>query len=263
MTLDLQAEGRRFAQAISYFTRIPVPASAFAPGHERGRSARYFPLVGTLLGTACALLLAATTQLWPDSIAVLLSMIFSLLLTGGLHEDGLADSADGFGGGFQRERVLEIMKDSRIGTFGAAALILSLLLKLASLTTLASVSLSTALMVLVLAHTVSRCAALGVMFRLDYLRPNQDSRAGAVTRRIDRNDWKFGAATAVLVLLLAAISGSTSLITLIAIVLASWVATLVCMAYFRRRIGGYTGDCLGAVQQVTELAAYLAACAVL
>ncbi|MGB0954614.1 MAG: adenosylcobinamide-GDP ribazoletransferase [Panacagrimonas sp.] len=263
MKIDAQGERRRMELAVGYFTRIPVSALADESPEALGRSARYLPAVGLLVGLLSALALWLAAQIWPTGAAVLLSMSFSLLLTGALHEDGLADAADGFGGGFERERVLRIMKDSRIGSFGAIALLLSLTLKFALLSALANQGLALALAVLLVAHTVSRCAALSVMLRLDYQSLASGARARPFADSVGITEWRIGAATGGLVLTLVCLIGGISLAALLAVVGGVAAATWGCMAYFRSRIGGYTGDCLGATQQVTEIVIYLAVTAVM
>ena len=119
--------------AVQFLTRLPVPASAGFTPERLTAATRYYPLVGALIGGLVAVVYGVALLAWPPLVAVILSIAASLLLTGAFHEDGLADMFDGVGGGLTRERALEIMKDSRIGTYGAAALILALALKAATL----------------------------------------------------------------------------------------------------------------------------------
>tara|TARA_R110000787_G_scaffold15088_25_gene46521 strand:- start:6511 stop:7299 length:789 start_codon:yes stop_codon:yes gene_type:complete len=259
--MTLSTEIRRLWIALGYFTRVPVPALEHWSDTELSRAARYFPLVGSLVGLLSAMVLMLACQFWPPGVAVLLSMTFSLLLTGAFHEDGLADSADGFGGGLDRKRVLEIMKDSRIGTYGAAALLIALLLKFSLLSAIATASVSLAMAALFLAHTVSRAGALSVMLRLDYVRMDDSARAKPVAQSMGLVEWQVGAATGAIALLLAWALSSISLPAVIALLGVVAASTLACIAYFRKRIGGYTGDCLGATQQIVEISIYLALCA--
>ncbi|MGN4075305.1 adenosylcobinamide-GDP ribazoletransferase, partial [Burkholderia gladioli] len=124
-----RAECRYFFVALGYFSRVPVPRRIGYAAGDLGRAARYFPLVGVCVGALAAGVYLLAARIWPPGVAVLLSMAASLVATGAFHEDGLADSCDGFGGGYTREDVLRIMRDSRIGSFGAVALVLALALK--------------------------------------------------------------------------------------------------------------------------------------
>ena len=205
-----------------------------------------------------ALALMAGTYLWPVSIAVALSMACTVLLTGAFHEDGLADSADGFGGGYTRDRVLEIMRDSRIGSFGAIALVIVLLARFVALVEIARASLSQAMLALVVAHAASRTVGMLVMTRLPYARmEDAAARAKPVAQGIGAREWITGLLLGAAPALLAAAGGGIGPITLLTLVVACAAVLLVSTRYFRARIGGYTGDCLGATQQVAEVAIYL------
>ena len=118
----LAAEIRLFFTALMFFTRLPCPAWVGYSESYLNHSARYFPLVGVIVGGIGGLTFWLAQLIWPPSIAVLLSMLATIAVTGAFHEDGLADSCDGFGGGWGKEQVLAIMKDSRLGTFGAIGL---------------------------------------------------------------------------------------------------------------------------------------------
>ncbi|MCC2656448.1 MAG: cobS [Panacagrimonas sp.] len=255
MLLD---ELRRAFIALGYFTRAPIPAWVGWSDRELDRAARYFPLIGAVVGGVAAAALLAGARLWPVSIAVALSMLCTLLFTGGFHEDGLADSADGFGGGATRERVLEIMRDSRIGSFGAIALVLVLLTKFAALWEIARLSLSHAALGLVIAHAASRGTGLLVMALLPYARPDeQQAKAKPVAQGIGPREWITGALFAVAPALLACLGGAIGGRTLLTLIATCGVVLLAATRYFRSRIDGYTGDCLGATQQVAEIAIYL------
>jgi adenosylcobinamide-GDP ribazoletransferase len=117
----MSAQWRVFLAAVQYFTRLPVPASV---GHSQqllDDAARYFPAVGTLVGVASAATFFVGSLLLPPTVAALLAVGVAVWITGAFHEDGLADAIDGIGGGYERQRILEIMRDSRIGTYGAVA----------------------------------------------------------------------------------------------------------------------------------------------
>ena len=243
---------RLFFIALQFFTRVPVPAwVGFEPGWLQHAS-RYFPLVGLLVGVAGALVYALAHWLWPTPVAVLLSTAATIYLTGAFHEDGFADMCDGFGGGLTRERVLEIMKDSRIGSYGAVALVLLLGLKC---TLLALMAPGTAMAALLLAHPLSRLGAASLIRWLEYAREN--GKAKPMAQEMSRMEFTIAfVCTAVPALLIGA--GGWLAWPAIAASFAACAAVACWLgAKVVRRIGGYTGDCLGAVQQVAEVAIYL------
>jgi adenosylcobinamide-GDP ribazoletransferase len=179
-------------------------------------------------------------------------MATTLLATGAFHEDGLADSIDGFGGGWAREDVLRIMKDSRIGSYGAIGIGMVLLMKAATLAELLAVLPALTFFVLLLAgHGVSRFASTTLIFALDYARDDDSSKSKPLATRMGKGE-----------LAVAAVFGLAPCLWLpplqvgIALLLVVLV-TLLAARHFVRRIGGYTGDCLGATQQLTEIAFYL------
>lgn len=249
-------EIRRFFIALGYFTRLPVPASVGWSATELNRATRYFPLVGMLVGACAAGVLWLGLALFPPTVALVLSMLVSLLLTGAFHEDGLADSADGFGGGWEKSRVLAIMKDSRIGTYGACALVMALLLKFTALQSLGQ----HALIALPLVHALSRVPPLLIMAGMQYVREDDHSRAKPVAEGLGPADWLTGSLLGLLPLLAGVGLGLISPQRALALLLGLTIAGLLCARYFKHRIGGYTGDALGAAQQVCELSAYLILC---
>ncbi|RKP44844.1 adenosylcobinamide-GDP ribazoletransferase [Trinickia fusca] len=242
----LRAELRYFCAALGYFTRIPVPRGiGFAPGDLAG-AARYLPLVGVIVGGIGGLVYLAALRVFPVSIAVLLSMAATLAVTGAFHEDGLADCCDGFGGGATRDDVLRIMRDPRLGAFGAVGLVLALALKWQALAALPPLR---AAWVMLAAHAASRTLAASFLATLDYART--EGKAQPVAQRMSAGalawaavlglpwlfwpDWRAGACALALAV----------------------VCRVLLARYFVRRLGGYTGDCLGFAQQIFELAIYL------
>ncbi|MDP2107868.1 MAG: adenosylcobinamide-GDP ribazoletransferase, partial [Rhodocyclaceae bacterium] len=123
----MRRELEYFFAALRFFTRLPAPGWVGHSAEQLNHAARYFPLVGVIVGAIGAGVTLAALQLWPAQIAVLLGMTATLLATGAFHEDGLADSIDGCGGGWTKEQVLAIMKDSRIGSYGAIGIGMALL----------------------------------------------------------------------------------------------------------------------------------------
>ncbi len=250
MTHGMTHELRLFFIALQFFTRVPVPRwVGFEPAWLND-SARYFPLVGTLVGLMGAVVLWAGSLVWAPAVAVVLSMIATVMLTGAFHEDGLADTCDALGGAVSRERALEIMKDSRIGSYGAVALVLVLGLKAA---TLAAMPLGLAGPALLLGHTASRAAAVSLIRWLPYAGDVSQAKAKPLARRISMAGWCIACAWVALVAaaLLLCQPAWWSLVAL-GLLLAS-IATVACARWLKRRLGGITGDGLGATQQITEL----------
>ena len=240
------AELRYFFTALGYFTRVPVPRWVGYEPSYLSHAARYFPLIGVLVGGVAALIYLIALHFFPAGIAVLLSMAATLVVTGAFHEDGLADCADAFGGAYTRDDALRIMQDSRIGTFGAIALVIALALKWQ---TLAALLPARAAWLMIAAHAASRACAISYLVTLDYART--EGKAKPVAQRMTRGafacalvfglpwlfwpDWREGCFCTVVLIVLRVALGR----------------------YFVRRIGGYTGDCLGMAQQIGELAIYL------
>jgi adenosylcobinamide-GDP ribazoletransferase len=243
---------RLFFIALQFFTRLPIPRwVGFDPAWLQHAS-RYFPLVGSVVAAVTALVYLAAAHLWPTPVAVLLSTAAGIYLTGAFHEDGFADMCDGFGGGMTRERVMEIMKDSRIGTYGAVGAGLLLALKCVLLSMMVP---EAAIGALLLAHPLSRLAAVSLIWRLDYAR--DEGKSKPMAQHMSGAEFAIAAGCAAIPALYLAVLGTFSPTTLAVCVLAAALAAIWLGAKFVRRIGGYTGDCLGAVQQVGEVVIYL------
>ena len=243
-------ELRLFFVALQFLTRVPVPRWVGWEPDWLNRSARWFPLVGLLVGAVTGAVLWAASAVFPPAVAVGLSIGAGVLLTGGFHEDGLADTADALGGAVSRERALEIMKDSRIGTYGALALIVVLGLKAA---VLAAMLPALALPALLLAHTASRAAAVVLIRVLPYAGDIAHAKAKPLAQRVSGTGVVVALATVVGVgALLAACVPPHGLRVVTGLVMLA-IGTVWSIRWLRRRLGGYTGDTLGATQQVTEL----------
>ncbi|VVE09583.1 adenosylcobinamide-GDP ribazoletransferase [Pandoraea fibrosis] len=251
---DARGQLRLFLSALGFFTRVPIPQWVGYSPEQLNAATRYFPLVGVFVGAVVALLTVAMGQLWSPPLAIALGLGVSVLLTGAFHEDGLADSVDAFGGAFTRERVLEIMHDSRIGTYGAVALWLALAVKWQALVDIQSaVGWGGFAVVLIGAHAASRSMAISLLRTLDYVRTQ--GKAKPVAQRLSLNGLVFGIACSVPWWLWPDWrAGVTGAVVLVA-VRAGFIR------YLRRRLGGYTGDTLGFAQQIGELALYLTVCA--
>jgi adenosylcobinamide-GDP ribazoletransferase len=248
----LKQEYQYLLTSIQFFTRIPLPMSVSHDQDSLNQALKYFPLVGWLVGGVCALTFHLAAGFWPASVAVILSVAIGVILTGALHEDGFADSCDGFGGGWDKSQVLSIMKDPRIGSYAAIGLILILLLKIFTLIELAAQSEELVLIAILLAHSASRLLVLPLPWLLDYVRDSDDSKShNMVAARFSSGMLAYSSLLVVLPLLYYQVP---------VLFYAFANAALVVFAmglYFKRRLGGYTGDCLGATQQVAEVVIYL------
>lgn len=246
----MKAELNIFLSAVMFLTRLPVSHFVKYDPEHLSKSTLYFPIVGAFVGSiGAASLLLASLKCSP-TLAVLASMTATILLTGAFHEDGLADSADGFGGGYTKERILEIMKDSRIGTYGAIALWLFLTAKLLLITEIFKQENSLARSTLVAAHMLGRYSSLPLIFMLDYARSESTSSKPfaekmSPKRLVVASLYTAGLCTWLLKENAIIAFGMCLLITILA------------RNFFVKRIGGITGDALGAANQLVELGIYL------
>jgi len=240
-----------FFLALSFFTHLPVPKSMEYSSDLLNQSNRYFSLVGLLLGIIIAFFFYIFNFAFPLNVSILLIMLISLLLTGAFHEDGLTDMADGIGGAFEPEQRLAIMKDSRIGTYGAAALIISLALKFSLLQALAQYSVSSLIAALLLGYALSRALAASLTSALPYVSDEISSKSKPLAQSQSNQNIVilviFGAMP------LCLFSFSVSFL----IVLTLLLFRMLFVRWLTAKIGGFTGDCLGAAQQIAELLIYL------
>lgn len=243
---------RLFFIALQFFTRLPIPRWVGFESDWLHHASRYFPLVGIVVAAITSVVYAFAAWLWPQTIAVLLATVAGIYLTGAFHEDGFADVCDGFGGGSTPERVLAIMKDSRIGAYGAIGIALLLALKWGALSHL---PIHAVIVALFIAHPLSRLLAAALIWRLDYART--EGKAKPLAQHMSTAEFLIAAVTASLPLLAAGLAGWLSWYAILAGIAGAAAAAVWLGKLFLRRIGGYTGDCLGAVQQVTEVAFYL------
>ena len=241
----LKQELETFFGAIRFFTRLPVPAWVGHSSESLQKSSRYMPLIGVIVGALGALVFIGASYVWPKTLAVLASMAATLRITGVFHEDGWSDMIDGFGGGWEKAQILTIMKDSRIGNYGAVGLVMMLLGKFCALIEFDMQQLPLAL---IAGHAFSRLCASFVMYRLDYAR--DEGKAKPLSTHISKRELMFAIVCGVLPL------RCLPSVQVVPGVLLALLATFWLARMFRRRIGGYTGDCLGAVQQLAEIAFY-------
>ena len=270
-----------FVIALTFFTRLPVPAE-FEYSENRLRGASSFaPLIGWIIGIISTLAYSVAALVLPSSIAVLASMIATIWVTGALHEDGFADFCDGFGGGRDARQTLTIMNDSRLGAFGAIGIGLLLLMKFTALTEVAalvevqmtsglpqssyfhgSTQLNSAAFVgatMFIGHALSRFMSVSFMYTHDYVRPDEDAKARRMSSRMTLSGLGFAAFFGVLPIgLYWALGNPYAVLAAIPV----FIIRPVFGRLFSSRLGGYTGDCLGAVQQVTEAIFYVSVCAV-
>jgi len=244
---------RLFLIALQFFTRLPIPRWVGFEPEWLHQCSRYFPLVGVVVAAVSASTYALTALLWPAPVAALLSTVAGIYLTGAFHEDGFADMCDGFGGGLTRERVLEIMKDSRIGAYGAIGIGCLLALKV---TLLALLPPGAAIAALFLAHPMSRLAASSPIWTMEYAR--SEGKAKPMAQKMRGAEFAVAALSAVLPALWIGLNDYLPWPAIVMAIIGAMLATYWLSRKFLRALGGYTGDCLGAVQQVTEVVFYLA-----
>jgi adenosylcobinamide-GDP ribazoletransferase len=269
---------RHYLLSLQFFTRVPVTGwladwVGFSPAMLRA-SAAHLPGVGWLVGGVAALGTWLLLALLPASpfaplVAAVLGTVASVLITGAFHEDGLADVTDGLGGTQNRERALEIMKDSRVGAFGAIAVVLALLAKVSLLALLGSLNGAVLCLALFTGHVVSRFWPLLTIRLLPHVGDAAGSKSKPLADQISLGSlwvaslWSFSAlalvviAQAAMIFVVPGLGWSALLLWLGGGVLASGLAWVGMLRWFARRLQGFTGDCLGATQQVCELAFYL------
>jgi len=249
-----------FRSAIAFLTRLPAAVVGTDPAvpPDFTRAARVFPAVGAMIGAAGgAVLVAATLLGMPPAVAATLAVATTVLITGGLHEDGLADTADAFGGG-SVERRLAIMDDSRIGAYGVLALLLTVLAKVAAVAAIAGGGAFAAAGVLVAGEAVSRAAMVAEWHALPAAKPGG---LAAETGPPSRRAMRSAVATAAVIALIAGGPGVGLVPCVLAGVLAA-IASYIAAAATTRAIGGRTGDTLGACQQVAAAGFLVGASAV-
>ena len=254
----MHKEWKYFLLALGFFTLFPVSSFADFQESDLNHSAKYFPLIGIIVGLVGAGSFAISAQFLPQNVAVLISMVATIYLTGAFHEDGLADSADGIGGGLAREQILTIMQDSHLGTYGAVALFLMLFAKFQLLSSLNYYLLPFAL---VAGHALSRLSAVCLMATLKYTKPQ--GKAKPLATQISLVDLIVTSVVGLLpffAMIDLLLINNHSPSTVIKFVLMVLIPMLLSWFWWRHKIykwlGGYTGDTLGAMQQIVELAFY-------
>lgn len=239
-----------FLTALMFFTRIPIPnwiGYTYQPSYLQ-QSSRHFSLIGWIVGSVAVAVYMLAIIWLPITVSVILSMGTTILLTGAFHEDGWADMWDGFGGGITAAHVLEIMKDSRLGTYGTVALIFILSTKAATLITIGATTYLP--IILIAGHTISRLMATTLIYTHDYVHENHHSKAKPLATSISGKSLTYAMIVGLFPIIF--LPPITWLILIPMIIIRTMMAR-----WFVRRLGGYSGDCLGGVQQATELTFYI------
>ena len=249
-----------FFTALMFYTRIPCPKNITHDPTYLNKATRYFPLIGWIVGAIGAVVFVATYKLFDSvELSILLSLVANILTTGAFHEDGFADVCDGFGGGWTKEKILKIMKDSAIGAYGAIGLVLLFAIKFFAIKEVIDTDLNDTLILLeclmmfIMVHALSRLTAISIIFTTEYVREDELSKSKPIAKQ---NTWKeilgafiFGLAPVTYLIFLS----WKFVFILIPLIILRFFA----IRYFKKWIGGYTGDCLGAVQQLAEVIIFL------
>lgn len=243
-----------------FYTRIPCPKNIDHNPDYLNKATRYFPFIGWIVGSVSFAAFYLFSLFLSTETAVIFAIIISVLTTGAFHEDGFADVCDGFGGGWTKEKILIIMKDSAIGAYGAIGLVLLFLLKFKLLSESIllfkaenAIALFQIYLLFISAHAVSRLAAISIIFTHEYSRDDASSKSKPIAKN---HSWKeilgsffFG----LIPLFLFSYFHYQFLFALIPVFIMRYFLA----RYFQKWIDGYTGDCLGATQQVCEMVYYL------
>lgn len=257
----MKEELRIFFTALMFYTRIPCPKNIDHSPEYINKATRYFPLIGWIVGAISFVVFYLSLILFEINVAVLFSLISGILTTGAFHEDGLADVFDGFGGGWTKTKILEIMKDSRVGAYGVIALIFLFGIKYLSLNgLLLKIDRTNYLhiaLIFISYHSLARFTAINIVFTSQYSREDETSKAKPIAKAHSYKEiigaYFFG------------------LLPLLVLCFMNWKFSIVLFPlfllyffskrYFQKWIDGYTGDCLGATEQLAEcvtLLTYLA-----
>lgn len=261
----MKKEFHIFFTALLFYTRIPCPKNIDHNPEYLNKASRYFPLIGWIVGSVAFGAYCVFSYLVAPEIAVVFATIASVLVTGAFHEDGFADVCDGFGGGWTKEKILTIMKDSAIGAYGAIGVVLLLLVKVMSTNILFRNAENTNLnvylvcfLVLVSAHSISRLAAISIVFTHSYSRDDISSKSKPIA---ENYTWRE-VVGALFFGLLPVVALSYFQWQLLLVVLPVFLTRFFLARYFQKWIDGYTGDCLGATQQVCEVVFYISVIAI-
>lgn len=249
---NLKNEFIYFATAIMFFTRIPIPFKLPYSDQIMNQSQKYYAWVGLIVGVLNAVVFYLLSHLFSNEIAIILSICVSVLLTGAFHEDGFTDVCDSFGGGYGKDKIMTIMKDSRIGAYGVIGIVLLILLKIVALKQLVTYDSSLILFAIVVAHSTSRFISGTMIYTHQYVTDIDLSKSKPMANKaLSLGNLVIGF---IAVLLPFLIYGQYQYLLVIPF---AYLGKIYLGWYFNKHIGGYTGDCLGTVQQVTEVLIYL------
>ncbi len=237
-----------FFTALMFFTRIPCPKWVNHDPEYLKLSSKYFPLVGIIVGGIGALVFYGASFVFSTEISLLLSMFATIYTTGAFHEDGFADVCDGFGGGWTKDKILLIMKDSRLGTYGTIGLLLILSIKFAALRETEVYYIP---LIIISGHSLSRFIATTLIFTHPYVRDTEDSKAKPAAKSMSLQMVLISGLFGIAPLLF--FKNPMIFLTLIPM----YLSKMFLGAKFKKWIGGQTGDCAGAVQQLSEMLFYL------
>jgi len=249
-----------FFTALMFYTRIPCPKNIDHNPDYLNKASRYFPLIGWIVGGTSFAVYYLSAILFTNEIAVIVSIIAGILTTGAFHEDGFADVCDGFGGGWTKEKILLIMKDSTIGAYGAIGVVLLFLLKFqAILNALFTLKIGNEdsiiynFLIFISAHSVSRLSAISIVFTHQYSREDASSKSKPIAQNFTWKEVTGALFFGLLPLVVLSFFQWQLLLAFIPV----FIARFFLARYFQKWIDGYTGDCLGATQQVCEVIFYL------
>lgn len=252
----MKNEIKIFFTALMFYTRIPCPSWVDYSQENLNKATRYFPLVGWIVAAGVAFVFWLSHLIFPITISAVLAMITGVLMTGAFHEDGFADTCDGFGGGWTKERILDIMKDSRSGAYAVIGTILLLLLKFSALVELGKIDIWLGVTVIILANTLSRFSAVYITFFSKYVREDELSKAKPIAKKLSIANFIVASLWVIPAFLLFQEP------MFLFVLLPVFMMTLYLNRYFKKWIGGYTGDCLGATQQINEIVIFLSCLAI-
>jgi adenosylcobinamide-GDP ribazoletransferase len=252
----MKKEIRIFFTALMFLTRLPVPRMTDHSPEYLEKAAKYFPLIGWIVGIISALVFLLCQTFLSIELAILASIIAGILTTGAFHEDGFADACDAFGGGWTKEKILDIMKDSRLGTFGVIGLVSILATKYLLLRELVAIALPAfsilpVIGIFLAAHALSRFMSVIAIQASQYVFSEDKSKSKPLASR------KLTIAELLSAGFFSLLPFSVLPLPLLLSVIPMLLTTFLLIRYFNKWIGGYTGDCLGTIQQTTELVCYL------
>ncbi|GFP74124.1 adenosylcobinamide-GDP ribazoletransferase [Clostridium fungisolvens] len=241
---------RKFILIIQFMTRIPINLSLEVKREDFADAVRYFPLVGLIIGAIDLLIYIITCKLFHGMLPVVFTMISHIIVTGGLHLDGLSDTADGIFSGRSKDKILEIMKDSRVGTFGVLALVALMLLKFSAIEELSRVNIYSALLI---SPVISRTLTTLLMYKRRYAREKEglgDLFIGKIST------LTFSIALALGIIITLAVGRTYGLI----VIVIGFIFTVCFRSYIEKRLDGITGDILGASVELNEVLVLVVFC---